>query len=154
VSDGIYYLSGGAVLGAVIVVMVQVTIRLVRSGSIAYKGLVDNLKFVKQSAEVNEQLVKIGNAIALELSVLRTLLASSQTGNGTNAAASGEEAARSVPAGGYPFPPLNYEFFKSAEPAPDAKESDTVLEETTDADMVAFENLDSVRQKGFEVEES
>lgn len=112
--------------------------------------LIAALKSLNKLADTNQKLVTIGSQVAVELQLLRSVVAGNLIAPGgveEPAEATGEVRSRGPRP---PFPDAMMELYRDV---PDAKVEDTVVDETDDADMAARENLDNLRNRGLEVEE-
>lgn len=114
------------------------------------RQLIVALNSLNTVAATNLQLVKIGSQVAMELQMLRSVVAGNVPAGGpeqTGGETTGEVRARGPR---QPFPSPIMDLYKDV---PEAKVEDTVVDETDDADMAEREALDMVRDRGLEVEE-
>ncbi len=113
------------------------------------RDLVSGLQGIGKIAEANQKLVETSSAVAIELQLLRSTIM------GANPAPAVEEdqgtvaePARPKPTQ-YPFPAPNMDFYANA---PDAAVEDTTIDETDDAQMKQNEDIEAVRQQGYEAD--
>lgn len=114
------------------------------------REFVGAMKGVGKLAGVMQKLVDIGTSISMELQLLRSIMASN-AGPNIGPEPSSAPAAGGSPGGRplHPFPAPNMDIYRDV---PDAKIEDTIIDETDDAQMAENEQLEAVRDKGFEVE--
>jgi hypothetical protein len=115
------------------------------------RQLIVSLNSLNRVADSNQKLVQIGSQVAMELQMLRSVVAGNAVVPGGGEQAGTEPTGEVRGRGPRPqYPPPIMDLYRDV---PDAKIEDTVIEETDDADMAAQERLETLRDAGLEVEE-
>lgn len=103
----------------------------------------------KGMVSTNAALLQVANKVALELSMLRSIFTANQGGTPDPGDQSQYQSAPRTPAVGFPSVPS--EMFGRG-PEPEAKEEDTDIVNTSDAEFKEIEEIEAVRARGFDTE--
>ena len=126
--------------------------------TVAVGDLTRGLGAIGVMAEQNKTLAENSLLVATEINLLRSVIQSANPSQGTTEPGEGSvaddgttPASKPKPA---PFPHMPPEMYRvvTPQPPPDAEESDTVIEETDDAKMKLYEDLEAIRQTGIEAD--
>jgi len=110
------------------------------------RELVEGLRGIGKIAESNQKLVESSLLVATELQMLRSLMTTPAVQDGEEPPAEGPRKPRPPV---HAFPPPNMDLYAAV---PDAKIEDTEIYETDDAKMKQYEDLEAIRQAGFEAD--
>lgn len=138
------------ILGTAVSLYVLYYVRQVaKAGRRAYGEVLGAMRGIGDTGETNKALLKMGEQVVVELSLLRTLFsaqgAATDYQQGIVQDSRLPEQQLTVA-----YPRIPTDMFH---PVPDAKEEDTEVMETTDAGAAEQEQLEETRGRGFEAEE-
>lgn len=136
---------GSCFMTAILLGGIYAAIRFAQAG----RELIRGLHNIKAIADSNRELVETSRMVATELQLLRSLMAANVQPQAPGQDPREGEAPPTPPRPRPPFPMAPADLYREA---PDAEESDTVITDTTDEQLVEMEKLEEIRKQGYEAD--